>query len=106
VSIVTVNPGICGFLARIVAVANEDYEVDLTITSDCGRIRQLAQQLTHLSALTEIGLPMPATSVYQAAGACKLHAACVVPSAILKAMEVAAGLALPADVALTIKKEE
>jgi hypothetical protein len=106
VSIVTVNPGICGFHARIVAEADEAFDVSLTITSGCEHIQQLAQQLTQVSPLQELRMPMPATSVYQAAGACKLHVACPVPSAIWKAVEVAAGLALPADVAFTVKKEE
>jgi len=105
-AVVTVNPGICGFTARITATSNEDYEVSVTITSACEHIQRLAEQITTLSPFREVRAPMPATSVYQAAGPCKLHAACPVPSAILKAMEVAAGLALPADVTMTIKRDE
>ncbi|NLG27848.1 MAG: hypothetical protein GX557_08040 [Chloroflexi bacterium] len=102
---VIVKPGICGFEARIVAQSNEDFEVTLSITSECAHIRQLAEQLTCLSPFKEVRAPMPATSVYQAAGACKLHAACPVPCGVLKAMEVAAGLALPAEVSIQISRD-
>jgi len=105
-AVVTVNPGVCGFATRIVATANEDYEVSVTITSGCEHIKQLAEQITTHSPLREMRLPMAATTVYQAAGPCKLHASCPVPSAILKAVEVAAGLALPADVMMTITRDD
>lgn len=105
-STVTVNPGVCQFCTHIVAKANEEFEVELTITSDCAHIQQLAQQITRFSPFKELRLPMPANSIYQAAGTCKLHAACPVPSAILKAAEVAAGMALPADVTFTINKDQ
>jgi hypothetical protein len=53
----------------------------------------------------ELRRPINQTTPYEVAGACKAHAACPVPSAILKAMEVAAGMALPADVSISIRKE-
>jgi len=40
-----------------------------------------------------------------AAKHCK-HAACPVPSGIIKAIEVAAGLALPKDASIQVSKEE
>ena len=53
--------------------------------------------------LGELRVPINETAVYRAAAICRLHAACPVPSAILKAIEVSAGLALPADVHVSIE---
>lgn len=102
---VEVMPGVCGFVTQIVAQADESYNVMLAITSECGHIRQLAEQLTQLSVFQELGQPINETTPYRLAGACKTHVACPVPAAILKAIEVAAGMALPADVHMTIRKE-
>jgi len=103
-SVVEVLPGVCGLTTRIVAQADDMYNVKLEITSDCAHIKQLAEQLTELSALDELMRPINETTPYRLAGACRTHAACPVPSAILKAVEVASGMALPADVHMTIKK--
>lgn len=102
---VEVLAGVCGFRTRIVARADELYNVTLEITSDCAHIRKLAEQLTEVSALEELMRPIQQTTVYQLAGTCRTHAACPVPSAILKAIEVAAGMALPADVQIRIRRE-
>jgi hypothetical protein len=105
VAIVEVAPGVCGFCARIVSVADELGNVNLEITSDCQHIRQLAEQLTRISALEELGSAITDTATYRAAAGCRTHAACPVPSAILKAIEVAAGMALPADVQISIRRD-
>jgi|YNPNPStandDraft_1061719.scaffolds.fasta_scaffold58444_2 hypothetical protein len=103
---VEVLAGVCGFRTRIIARADEAYTVTLQIESDCAHIRKLAEQLTELAALEELMRPIHQTTVYQLAGNCRTHAACPVPSAILKAVEVAAGMALPADVQITIRPGE
>ena len=102
---VHVTSGICGFEAQIQSSASDVTSMTREIRSGCPRIRQLAEQLTRVSALEEIGLPITETSTYKAANRCSVHGACAVPSAILKAIEVAAGLALPADVHIHIEKE-
>jgi hypothetical protein len=101
----SVISGICGFRASIQAVVDDNYEVELQITSDCAKIRNLASALPHVSALHEVGSPISDTETYQAASRCKLHTACPVPCGILKAVEVAAGLALPADVSITLQAD-
>ena len=65
----------------------------------------LAERLTSVAVLQEMRKSMPETAVYQAAGEARLHTACPVPCAALKAIEVAAGLALPADVAIALHRE-
>jgi len=105
VAIVEVVPGICGFRARIVSTADELCNVTLEITSDCQHIRQLAERLTRVSALEDLGSAITDTTTYRVAASCKTHTACPVPAGILKAIEVAAGMALPADVQISIRKD-
>lgn len=97
--------GVCGFRTLIQATVDDSYMVQLRITSDCAQISNLAQVLTQVSAFHEVGSPISETETYQAASRCKLHAACPVPCGVLKAVEVAAGLALPIDVHITVQAE-
>lgn len=99
-----VNAGVCGFKTTVTAEADDMFEVTLAIQSDCPQIRKLAEALIHVSALQELRVPINESIVYRLAGPCRLHTACAVPSAILKAIEVATGMALPADVHMTIRQ--
>jgi len=99
---IKVVAGVCGFRTEITAEADDTYVVELDITSDCARIQHLARELHSVSALQEISLPINETEVYQTAGRCRLHAACAVPCGIIKAIESASGLALPADVHISV----
>ena len=102
---VHVHPGVCGFEATIHATADEDMNVQIEITSACPQVVRLGAAVAKVSALELLRRPIHETSIYQAAGAARCHAACPVPSAIIKAIEVAAGLALPRDVQMTITRE-
>jgi len=75
----------------------------LTVESDCELVRQLAEALESLDPFQAVGLSGRVSCVLeQALGLC--HAACPVPPAIVKAVEVAAGLALPADVTIALSR--
>jgi len=101
---VSVAPGICGFTTTIEGHVDDMYQAVVTIESDCAQVNKLADRLGQISVLDELRAPLHESSIYRDAGACRLHAACPVPSAILKAIEVAAGLALPADVHVAIER--
>ncbi|MHB1294265.1 MAG: DUF6951 family protein [Anaerolineae bacterium] len=101
---VEVIAGVCGFKTTISSSADDMFEVTLAIQSDCPQIRKLAEALPQVSALQELRVPINESVVYRLAGPCRLHAACPVPSAILKAIEVATGMALPADVHMSIRQ--
>jgi len=102
---VIVSPGICGFTSTITATVDEMYNVAITVDSPCPKIQELAGQITQISAFDEIRKPITDSAVYQAAAASKCHTACPIPSAVIKAIEVAAGLALPKDVSFTISND-
>jgi len=103
-----VHAGVCGFVTTITAQAPDEQMVSFDITSDCTRITELAEALRgqQVDAYEEIGRGADgvvlSTARTCASGCC---AACVVPPAIFKSLQVAARLALPRDIAIEIKGE-
>ena len=99
-----INSGICGFTSSITAAM--DGEVcRLVIESGCPHIQKLAAELKEVDPLKEISARRnPPQTLALAARICP-HAACPVPVGVIKAVEVAAGLALPADVSIKVSKE-
>jgi hypothetical protein len=69
-------------------------------------VRSIAADVAEVDAVKQIGLRNGLPPVLQAAYAHCAHAACPVPAGLVKAIEVAAGLALPADVSMRLSKEE
>jgi hypothetical protein len=106
---VTVDAGICGFTTIIKAASEDSMNVDLKVVSPCEIIKDLAekyQAIIPINAYQEIG-PQTESQILNISrkvlvekGACE---ACVVPAAVCKAMYIAAGLALPKDVVMTIQ---
>ena len=95
---ITVTPGNCNFTARIEAAADAEGNVRVTVTSDCPRVREFAAAISALSATCAAGRKCAEFFVFEPAARANLHPACPIPVAVLKALEVAAGLALPQDV--------
>lgn len=102
---VSVNPGVCG-LRTIIKADSEDMQVvNLEIQTDCQHIKQISEELNEIDAFTECFSKMIDSEVYRLAGKYCKHTACPVPCAMIKAVEAAAGLALPKDVEIKIEKE-
>ena len=94
---VEVNGGICGFQTRIEATCDDGQNVTFCMTSGCEKVRKFADRLRKhepVDAYAELGAGVDDSSIAAASGCC---CGCVVPAALLKAMQVSAGLALPAD---------
>ncbi|HUX42519.1 MAG TPA: hypothetical protein VMV83_15230 [Rectinemataceae bacterium] len=100
---VAVDPGICGLKSTIHAVSEDGQACVLSIDSDCEAIRALALEIGTLDGYEVAFKPFAENPVYLAAGRHYKHAACPLPSAVIKAVEVACRLALPKDVAFTIE---
>jgi hypothetical protein len=95
---VEVQAGICGFVTQIEAAVGDDGQtVRLHIDSTCEYVRNLAQQLAEVDAYQEISFRRSGPKTLQLAPQHLKHPACPVPAGIIKAIEVAAGLALPKD---------
>ena len=84
------------------ASESDPFCIKLTIASDCAQVTDLGNTLDTVQALREITYRGAGPTTLQAAAQNLKHPACVVPSAILKAVEVEAGLALPQDATITI----
>ena len=99
-----INAGICGFGTTVETTANPGYKVSVNIDSECPAIRALAENLTEVDALGEISFKRGLPQTLQKGSEYCTHAACPVPVGVLKAIEVAAGLALPKDVTIKVEK--
>ncbi len=107
VATATIRAGICGFTTRVRAEADDAYQVTLAIESDCEKVQACAAALSErmpLSALEELRLgsegAILATARKHLKGCC---AGCVTPAGLFKAMQVAAGLALPASAQIDLE---
>jgi hypothetical protein len=95
---VTVDPGICGFPCVIKAGKMGPKMVALEISgSDCGQIKKLSEHLTRIS-LKDVFAPISRNPVYASTEKSGCHLSCPVPVAVIKAAEVAFGMALPKEV--------
>jgi len=102
---VVVNPGICGMTVTIEAVKVSRRKVRVKISSDCEVVTKMGESLVELDQ-RDVLKPLLHSEVYQCASECSLHTACPVPMAILKAIEVEAGLALPRPVLVHFENTE
>lgn len=101
---VKVNPGVCG-LKSIIKINSEDMKnAFIEVTTDCPNIKPLEQELKEVDAYEECFAKLGESKVYELAKRHCKHAACPVPAAIIKGIEVACGLALPKDVEIKIEK--
>ena len=99
-----INGGICGFVTIVKAENADNEKVSLKITSDCPNIKKIAKELTEIDPYDEIFKRAISTKVYEIASKHSPHLSCVVPSGILKTIEVAAGLALPQKATIEVEK--
>ena len=89
--------GACGF-NTVVEARMDGKSCQLSIESECANIRRLAQALPEVDPFQEISFRRGGPLTLQTASKYCAHAACPVPSGIIKAVEVEAGLNLPVDV--------
>ena len=105
--IVNVMSGICGMITEIRATSRDPSGmVSLDINTRCDSIRALAEELKVVNPLEEISFKGKGPkTLHMATKHCK-HTACPVPSGIIKAIEVASGLALPKDARIEVTQEK
>lgn len=94
---VTVDSGICGFHCLIEAWEEEKRQIRIKISgSECKQIQCLSEKVQEMN-LRDLFAPIGDNLVYSSAQSVGCHPSCLVPIAILKAVEVAMGMALPRD---------
>lgn len=106
---VDIQAGVCGFHTHAVARSEDGQFVTYEITADCEKIQALARAISDAGAVDAYREISPADESQLLAicrealsGCCS---GCAVPVGLFKAMQVAAGLALPADIAVHLSKE-
>ncbi len=97
--------GICGFTTQVEAHKTEAGQVALNIDSECKAIKKLGAALTEVDPYREFTFRGQGPLTHQMAARYCSHAACPVASGIIKAVEIEAGLALPADVTIKLSKD-
>ncbi len=101
---VQVTPGICNLITTITAEAAPDETVKVALETDCSNWSKLADQIEPVDPITELFRPFPEIGVVKLMDHIP-HKSCPMASAILKAIEIEANLALPADVTMRVSKK-
>jgi len=96
-----VKAGECGQETSIEARKVDPTHVLLEVTTTCEHIQALADALGTMDVAHDMSCPLNETRVYTLATEHVCRNSCIVPAAILKAMEVAAGIFLPGDCEIT-----
>lgn len=102
---IRINPGACGMNVIVDVMPKDNKTFTVSIVSDCKMVEKLGHELNELTMMDAFR-HLQVNPVYVKGAACLKHAACPVPSGILKALEVAAGLNVPRDVTMTFIKED
>lgn len=93
-----VTPGVCGFTCIITAEANEDSEVSIQVETGCAAVKKMVEALEQPLDAYEACFVKPGSGPVYEAAVNLAHAACPIPSALLKCIEAESGLALPCNV--------
>ena len=102
---VIVQPGSCGCSVSITAEKGPGKVISVTIESDCEMVQKMGADIKTLDRFAALA-GFSTNPVYQSAGKHVKHAACPVPSAVLKAIEVEAGLNVAKDATIVFKVEK
>lgn len=95
--------GNCGYTTQVEASMEGD-KCNIHISSECKAMQRMAEELTQVEPYQEISFKRSMPQVYEMGIKHCTHAACPVPSGIIKAVEIEAGLALPTDVTIKLEK--
>ena len=104
--VVKVNPGICGFPTVIKLNGKNRHTVEVLMQTECPNLQPMSEELKEVDAFKECFAKVGESPVFQLARRHCKHAACPVPTAILKGVEAAAKLALPKNVEIEIRAED
>ncbi|MGE5223269.1 MAG: DUF6951 family protein [Omnitrophica WOR_2 bacterium] len=95
--------GNCGYTTHV-ETSMDGSACSISIQSECNAIRKLAEDLKEVEPMNEISTRRRSPVILQKGALYCTHAACPVPVGIIKAVEIAAGLALPTDVSIRLEK--
>lgn len=96
---VQIDSGVCGFTVEVRVEKDRERNFHISLDTECEMVKKMAEDISFL----EFRAPFTAilhNPVYRSASRHLKHAACPVPSGILKAIEVEAGACLPRPVSI------
>ncbi len=105
-AVVIVRAGSCGFISRIEAKPLEGRRASLAIASDCPNVTALAGRLAELGLRDVLTRGWGQGPVFAAAAETLAHNACPVPAGLIKAVEVALGLNVPAAASIEFEEDQ
>ncbi|MHB1043400.1 MAG: DUF6951 family protein [Eubacteriales bacterium] len=94
---VEISPGICGYITRVEVIRVDKRTVEVNIESECPNIRKVTGEIKTIYPLKELFCKLHETETYKKLVGGMAHPTCLVPSGVLKGIELAAGLALPKE---------
>jgi len=100
-----VDPGICGFEVTITACTQDLRRVRLVIDTDCPALQHAAAALQEVDAHAEMEPDAPGAQILRACALNLYCGGCPVPAALVKAVEVEAGLAQPRDASIRLEHD-
>jgi hypothetical protein len=92
-------------MVSTIEVSKNGMNISLKIDTECKMVKQLGEGLAEVSR-REALKPQVESAVYQWSSKVRCHTACPLPTAILKAIEVEARLALPRPVSITFEPSD
>lgn len=99
-SVLWVKAGICGQETTVEVRKVSQTRVSIAFQTTCEHVQRLSEELKELNIGEEMDRPMNLTTTYSLASKHLCRSSCVVPAAILKGVEVAANIFLPAAIAI------
>jgi hypothetical protein len=89
-----VRAGVCGQETTIQAEKINRTKVKISLVTTCEHLQRLATELQEIDFGSEVVRPINESLIYTSASKHVCRNSCIVPAAILKAMEVAGGVFL------------
>jgi len=103
--VLAVDAGVCGFVTTIRASSEDQQTVTLEFETTCPNLARVARgELASVDAYAELFRKPHETTVYAVLSKHLPHVTCPLYSGFLKAIEAAAGLALPRDVSMKFQQ--
>lgn len=99
-----INAGVCGFVTEVEAESEDLQTVTIRIKTQCPNLKPLEKEPMEVDGFVECFGKIGEGEIFgQCRKYCK-HAACPVPTGIIKAVEIACEIALPKNVEIKLSK--
>ena len=104
---VSIDPGVCGFVAQVTAVSEKSRKVKLSVTSGCEAVTKMMEELGDTFDAFELCLARPGCGPLFAYASqhFPVHCGCPVIAGITKCAEAECRLALKKDVEIRFIEE-